>query len=103
MKIAMNKRKKQKPLRPFLLKVDRETRMLNRSLFSSNKQDWTTPNHLYNELNSEFAFDFDPCPIEHTFDGLIIEWGKSNFVNPPYNEIKKWIKKGYGEFLKGKT
>lgn len=37
-------------------------------------------------------------------DGLSSEWGKVNFVNPPYgNEIGKWIKKGYEEWQKGKT
>lgn len=37
-------------------------------------------------------------------DGLISNWGQSNFVNPPYGrELPKWIKKGYEEWQKGKT
>ena len=66
---------------------------------------WKTPPEIYNKLNEEFKFDFDPCPInwkEGDPDGLIIEWGKSNFVNPPYSNVSKWIKKGYEEFKKGK-
>lgn len=77
--------------------------MLNESLFSSNKQDWETPDDLYHKLNEEFNFDFDPCPKNPDFDGLNIDWGKQNFCNPPYNQLQKWIKKGYEQFKLGKT
>lgn len=71
--------------------------------FSSLRLDWKTPKALYAELNKEFNFTFDPCPTDPCFDGLSIEWGQSNFVNPPYGqEIPKWIKKGYEESQKGK-
>lgn len=36
-------------------------------------------------------------------DGLKIEWGESNFVNPPYSQLKLWCKKAYEEHKKGKT
>jgi len=66
--------------------------------------DWQTPKAVYDALDKEFNFTFDPCPHNPTFDGLNIEWGQSNFVNPPYGrEIPKWIKKGYDEAQKGKT
>jgi site-specific DNA-methyltransferase (adenine-specific) len=72
-------------------------------MFSSQRLDWKTPKYLYEELNKEFNFDFDPCPPNPPFNGLEIEWGKRNFVNPPYGrEIGKWIKKGFEEWLKGK-
>lgn len=75
----------------------------NKSLFSSVKLDWRTPDCIYQELNIEFNFDFDPCPVNPEFDGLKIEWGKVNFVNPPYGrEIGKWLKKGFEEWHKGK-
>ena len=60
-----------------------------------------TPPELYNTLNNEFKFDFDPCPLNHNlnlWDGLEIEWGKSNFINPPYSrKLKKtsFCKKSY--------
>jgi site-specific DNA-methyltransferase (adenine-specific) len=77
--------------------------MFNKSLFSSQRLDWKTPEALYRELWWEFHFDFDPCPPNHKFDGLKIEWKERNFVNPPYGrEIGKWIKKGYEESQKGK-
>jgi len=71
----------------------------------SQKLDWQTPDGVYKQLNDEFNFDFDPCPYPKSknFDGLTCEWGKSNFVNPPYGrEIPKWAKKAYEEAQKGK-
>lgn len=52
---------------------------------------WATPKWLYDKLDAEFHFDFDPCPLNPTFDGLSpqTKWGKRNFVNPPYNRIDK--------------
>ena len=67
---------------------------------------WQTPPDLYNKLNEEFNFTFDPCPITWELgdpDGLEIEWGTSTFVNPPYSKVALWIKKSYDEWKKGKT
>jgi site-specific DNA-methyltransferase (adenine-specific) len=66
---------------------------------------WETPDWLYNELNKEFNFDFDPCPLHSTFDGLTIEWGGCNFVNPPYDRVlkPKFIQKAFKEWKKGRT
>lgn len=62
---------------------------------------------LYDTLDREFHFTFDPCPLFHDiseWDGLKIEWGHSNFVNPPYLRTFKeqFIRKAYQESLKGK-
>jgi hypothetical protein len=77
---------------------------LNRGLFTSQRGDWKTPKALYQALDAEFHFDFDPCPTKAKFDGLETDWGKVNFVNPPYGkQITAWIQKGYGEHLVGKT
>jgi len=71
-------------------------------LFSSKKSDnWQTPTWLYKELDKEFKFDFDPCPLKPTFDGLKVKWGKRNFVNPPYKKIKEFLVKGWQEIKKG--
>lgn len=66
--------------------------MKNRNLKHSD--DWATPCSLYNELNDEFNFDFDPCPLNEgeiipENDGLLIEWGDRNFINPPYSRKLK--------------
>jgi len=66
---------------------------------------WQTPQWLYDKLDLEFNFDFDPCPIYSDFNGLEVEWGGSNFVNPPYNrsDKPKFIQKAFDEWKKGKT
>jgi hypothetical protein len=72
--------------------------------FSSQRLDWKTPKAVYQVLDAEFSFDFDPCPPDPRFNGLEIEWGGANYVNPPYGRgIGAWIEKGYAEYLKGKT
>src|SRR5687767_3777162 len=77
---------------------------LNRGLFTSQRGDWKTPRALYQALDAEFRFDFDPCPAKPKINGLERGWGNVSFVNPPYGkEVGKWIQKGYEENLKGKT
>ena len=65
--------------------------MKNRNIEKSDQ--WATPQDFYQKLDQEFKFDFDPCPIDYDGspenDGLLIEWGKSNFVNPPYSRMLK--------------
>lgn len=64
---------------------------------------YQTPNDIYRTLNNIFYFNFDPCPPNPTFDGLLIDWKESNFVNPPYGQaIGKWIFKAAHEANKGK-
>ncbi len=79
--------------------------MKNRNLVSSDN--WKTPPELYKKLNDEFQFDFDPCPYsegEPIFDGLSIEWGKRNFINPPYSRKLKeaFVLKAIEESKRGK-
>jgi len=78
--------------------------MINRDGLENN-DNWATPDYLYKELDNEFHFDFDPCPLHAEFDGLVAEWGKSNYINPPYNRTDKpkFIQKAYEEWQKGKT
>ena len=77
------------------------------------KHYWLTPPDLYSSLNSEFRFTFDPCPFPKPegFNGLAVEWGFSNYVNPPFGSIvvdgrKKgptaWARKAIEEQNKGK-
>jgi site-specific DNA-methyltransferase (adenine-specific) len=65
--------------------------------------DYKTPPELYKNLDDKYRFTFDPCPINPTFDGLSIDWGDSNFVNPPYGRhIKRWVKKSFLQAQKGR-
>ena len=86
------------------------------AMFSSKKQDWTTPQAFYERLNRMFGpFDLDPCSSEENAkcenfftesdDGLEQDWdGHNVFANPPYGrEVAKWIKKGYEESRKDDT
>ena len=77
-----------------------------KNIHINNDDNYATPPELYNELNKEFNFNFDPCPYnegEIINDGLKIDWGKSNFVNPPYSQKLKeqFIIKGIEEMKKG--
>ena len=76
---------------------------MNKQLFfSSSLQIGKTPKDLYDILNKEFNFDFDPCPENPTFNGLLCNWKQSNFINPPYNQQKAWVVKAYLESLNDK-
>jgi hypothetical protein len=49
---------------------------------------WLTPPEVYLALDEEFHFTFDPCPYPRPagFDGLTIDWGEVNYVNPPFSK-----------------
>ena len=73
----------------------------------NNDDNYATPPEFYNKLNDRFNFDFDPCPYnegEIVDDGLSIEWGERNYVNPPYSQKLKeqFVMKGIEEMKKGK-
>lgn len=82
--------------------------MKNRNL--NHSDNWETPKYILEPLNDEFNFTFDPCPIcwEEEIppekNGLLIEWGERNFINPPYSRKLKeaFVKKGIEEMKKGK-
>ncbi len=75
---------------------------------------WLTPPEVYGPLHAEFSFSFDPCPFPKPddFDGLTAEWGRSNYVNPPFGSIihkgkrkgpTAWVRKALAEQAKGRT
>lgn len=68
----------------------------------SKSDSWATPANLYADLDKEFHFDDDPCPLEGR-GGLDRDWGKSVFMNPPYSNPAPWCRKAHEESLKGKT
>ena len=75
--------------------------MKNRNLIHSDN--WATPKELYNKLNKEFNFTFDPCPLNSKKDNLSRDWGKRNFINPPYSRKLKeaFVIKAIDESKKG--
>lgn len=77
-----------------------------KNIHINNDNNFATPPELYNEWNQKYHFDFDPCPYnegEILNDGLVIEWGKSNYVNPPYTQKLKegFVKRAVEEQKKG--
>lgn len=87
--------------------IERRLKVKNRNL--NHADNWETPIDFYKDLDKEFNFDFDPCPIMYNEitpdkDGLLIEWGQRNFVNPPYSQKLKeaFILKALEESKKGK-
>lgn len=87
------------------------------TLFSSKKQDWSTPRALFDTLNEEFNFTLDAAAspdnylvsnyITEEVDSLNEDWeqwggGGAVWLNPPYGRaIPKWIEKAYLESKKG--
>lgn len=56
----------------------------------SNPRYWLIPPEQYAALSQEFQFDFDPCPYPRPegFDGLTVDWGNMNWVNPPFRRTE---------------
>ena len=74
-----------------------------KGMMTSLSPHWATPKWLYEELNKEFNFNDDPCPLNGE-GGLDRNWGTSTFVNPPYGRaIVKWIEKAWIEYEAGNT
>ena len=89
---------------------------MNKGMFTSKKDDWRTPNSLYERLDVIYNFKLDAAasnenhkaPIWFTKDqnALLQDWnvGGSVFCNPPYGKgIGRWVEKAYLEALKGIT
>ena len=78
---------------------------MNNILYSSNKDDWGTPQELFEKLNVKYNFTVDVASNDHNYkvdkhytikeDGLKQDWSNERvWCNPPYGrEIYKWIEK----------
>lgn len=84
---------------------------MDKVLFSSNKEEWETPQELFDRLNNEFHFDLDVCALPENSkckkyytpsdDGLRQPWIGCVWCNPPYGrKIGSWIKKAHEEHEK---
>ena len=87
---------------------------MNKALLSSDKDNWCTPQDLFNELDREFGFVLDAaaddknhkCAKYYTKEQDGLKQSRDNeivYCNPPYGrELKKWVKK-WSEIKKGIT
>ncbi len=76
------------------------------------RKHWKTPPDFYSTLDTEFNFDFDPCPYPRPdgYNSLVLPWKKSNYVNPPFNKKdapfggpSSFVRKAIEERDKGNT
>lgn len=88
--------------------------VLNKSMFTSDKQYWETPRDFFNKINNLFHFNWDLASTNENAlcknhlteedDSLSIDWGGLSgnmFLNPPYGrELKLWVKKAAETKLK---
>ena len=77
---------------------------------SSKKDDWETPQDLFDELHAKYNFTLDASATDENAkldnyytiedNALKQKWEGRVFVNPPYGrEIKYWVEKAYKESL----
>lgn len=88
--------------------------MINKGLFSSNSDNWETPQVLFDRLNAHYHFTVDVCAtyenakVEKFFtpemDGLKQDWQGVCWCNHPYGrEIGKWVEKAIYSMKHGAT
>lgn len=68
--------------------------MKSRVVFSSASTEWKTPVGVYQDLDREFHFTMDPCPLGGDQDGLatlFMPWTGRVFANPPYDRIAEFL------------
>jgi len=82
--------------------------------FSSETDEWPTPQDFFDRLNEEFGFTLDVCATPENAkcpryftkreNGLLQRWEGVCWMNPPYGrEIGQWVRKAYESALGGAT
>lgn len=86
-------------------------------MFSSETDEWATPQDFFDKLDEVFNFDLDVCCLPSSAkcekyytpetDGLSQDWhkeGRNVWMNPPYGrEIGLWMEKAFHEGEMGAT
>lgn len=86
---------------------------MNEVHFSNKSDEWETPQGLFDKYDADYAFDLDAaasssnkkCDNYFTSEdnGLSKSWYGTVWCNPPYSNVKSWIKKAYEESLRDVT
>ena len=85
---------------------------INNGIFSAARDDWETPQELFDRMDRQFHFEMDvAATAENTkcinfytreMDGLSLPWSRVNWCNPPYGaEILEWCRKADEEAQNG--
>jgi len=90
------------------------TAMISNALFSSDREDWGTPEDLFRRLNAIYDFRLDAAAAPHNAkcarfftradNALDQDWAvhKRIWLNPPYGRmIGAWMQKAYEESRRG--
>jgi phage N-6-adenine-methyltransferase len=80
----------------------------DKNRFKSTNQSWETPDDLFKQIDDVFHFTRDVCASKenakciHYFSEenscLDKRWDGVNWMNPPYKDMKKFIKKAFDEW-----
>ena len=87
---------------------------INQGLFTSDTDEWETPQSFFDELNEEFHFETDICATAENAkcngfynkltNALTKQWEGICWMNPPYGrKITDWVKKAYESSQAGST
>jgi site-specific DNA-methyltransferase (adenine-specific) len=91
---------------------------MNEVMFSKRSDEWETPQWLFDLLDEEFHFTFDAAATrENTkcrmygdkkWDGLHMDWSRQSeggavWLNPPYSNIARFLRKAYWSSVYGVT
>jgi phage N-6-adenine-methyltransferase len=81
--------------------------------FKSTNQSWETPDDLFKKIDSVFHFTRDvcatkentKCKVFYSEDNSCLDkkWDGVNWMNPPYKDMKKFIKKAFDERFNATT
>ena len=88
--------------------------MTNTVHFMSQRQDWETPQFIFDGLDAEFGFEFDVCATANNAkcraffspdeDALSRRWTGVCWMNPPYGRgIERWLRKAFESARAGAT
>lgn len=90
--------------------------MNNALMFSTGRDNWTTPQDLFDRLNEEFQFTLDAAAEKHNAkcakyygpdhsdpwmrNALVIPWPGRVWCNPPYSKARDFVAKAVEEMAK---
>ena len=69
-------------------------------------QDARTPRAMMRHMDTLYfrgRQPWDPCPVNHKADGLVVPWRRLNYANCPFAQAAKWLEKADAEAARGNS